>query len=338
MAARTLARIAAALVANGRDPDTPVAVIEWGTYPSQVTIETTLDGAQRPEVASKVEPPAVVVVGRVASLRRQLAWFERRPLFGKRIVVTRPRAQSASLAAHLEALGADVIELPTIEIKPLADTAKLDAALRRLGSYDWVVFTSANGVKACFERLEALGRDARAFGGVKLATIGQATARELGAHGLAPDRVPDDFTSAGILKAFSRRRIEGKRFLLPRADIAPDELPKALRARGARVTCVAAYVTAHPDLDEHVLESLATGRVDMVTFTSSSTVRGFVEAIRRTKHWTVPSNVVYGSIGPETTRSAERHGLHVAVEAATHTADGLVEAVVAYYEKAGDTA
>jgi uroporphyrinogen III methyltransferase/synthase len=337
MAARNLSKIADALVDNGRDPATPVAVVKWGTHPTQATIETTLDGARRPEVAAQIEPPAVVVVGRVASLRQQLAWFERRPLFGKRIVVTRPRAQSASLAAQLEALGADVIELPTIEISPLADTARLDAALRRLGSYDWVIFTSVNGVKACFERLGALGRDARAFGGVKVAAVGEATARELGTRGLVADLVPDDFTSVRIVKALGRR-ITGKRFLLPRADIAPDELPKALRARGARVRCVDAYATTHSDLDERVLEALAAGRVDMVTFTSASTVRGFVEGISRTKHWTPASKVVYGSIGPETTRAAEAHGLRVAVEAATHTADGLVEAVVAYFEHARETA
>jgi uroporphyrinogen III methyltransferase/synthase len=330
MAARNLAKIAAALVDNGRDPATPVAVIEWGTHPSQATIETTLDGARRPAVAAQVEPPAVVVVGRVASLRQQLAWFERKPLFGKRIVVTRPRAQSAALAAQLEALGADVIELPTIEIRPLADTAKLDAALRRLGSYDWVIFTSVNGVRACFERLAALGRDARAFGSVKLAAIGEATARELGAHGLVADLVPEDFTSAGIVEALGRR-IAGKRFLLPRADIAPDELPRALRAKGARVTCVAAYATAHP-------ETLAAGGVDMVTFTSSSTVRGFIEGIGRTKCWTPASNLVYGSIGPETTRTVEACRMHVAVEAATHTADGFVEAIVAYFGHARETA
>ena len=334
MGARNLAQIAEALIGNGRDPQTPVAIVKWGTYPRQTTLETTLDEARRPDVARDVQPPVVVVVGEVAALRERLKWFEKKPLFGKRIVVTRPRAQAPALARRLEEFGAETIEFPAIRIEPLADFRKLDVALRRLGSYDWVIFTSANGVRACFERLVVLGKDARAFGGVKAGAIGEATARELEGHGLVPDLVPEEYTSEAIGAAFKRRRIKGMRFLLPRADIAPDELPKALRARGARVTCVAAYRTVRGKPDKNVAEALAAGGVDLVTFTSASTVRGFVELAARTNGPPLPSNVLYAAIGPETAKAAEAHGLAVAIEAETHTVAGLVEAIVRYVQRA----
>ncbi len=331
MGAKNLAKIADTLVRNGRDPNTPVAIISWATYPRQVTLETTLSEAGNAAFAQGIRPPVVVVVGEVAALRSTLQWLEKKPLFGKRIVVTRPRVQSASLARRLEELGAETIEFPTIRIKPLADSKRLDAAIRRLSSYDWVIFTSANGVTACFERLAALGRDARAFGGVKVGAIGEATARALQAAGIVPDLVPREFTSRGIAEAFKSRRIRGMRFLLPRADIAPDELPKTLRAAGARVTCVAAYRTVQEKPDRAIAELLVAGRVDMVTFTSSSTVHGFVESAVRIAKGPLPSNIMYASIGPETTRAVETHGLSVAVEAETHTVAGLVGAIADFF-------
>jgi len=340
MGAGNLAAIAEVLVKNGRDPATPVAIINWATYPRQATLETTLDEARRAGFATKVRPPVVVVVGEVAALRARLKWFENRPLFGKRIVVTRPRGQAASLAQRLEELGAEVIEFPTIRIRPLDDPRKLDAALRRLGSYDWVIFTSVNGVKACFERIAALGKDARAFAGAKVGAIGEATAGELQRAGIVPDLVPDVFSSRGVAEAFKRRRIKGMRFLLPRADIAPDELPAALRARGARVTCVAAYRTVRGTPEKKAAETLAAGRADAVVFTSSSTVRAFVEMAPRTARridgHRLSSGGVYASIGPETTRTAVAHGLTVAIEAGTHTVPGLVEAIAGYFARAGD--
>lgn len=336
MGAGNLAGIAEALVRNGRDPATPVAIINWGTYPRQETLESTLDEARRAAFAKKIRPPVVVVVGEVAALRGRLRWFENRPLSGKRIVVTRPRAQSASLVQRLEELGAEVIEFPAIRIGPLDDPRKLDAALRRLGSYDWVVFTSVNGVRACFERVSALGKDARAFAGVKVGAIGEATAGELQRAGIVPDLVPDAFSSRGLAEAFKRRRIKDMRFLLPRADIAPDDLPGALRAGGARVTCVAAYRTVRGKPEKKVVEMLAAGRADAVVFTSSSTVRGFVEMARRIGGCLVSSEGVYASIGPETTGTAAAHGLPVAIEAGTHTVLGLVEAIAGYFAGVGD--
>jgi uroporphyrinogen III methyltransferase/synthase len=334
MGARNLAQIADALVAGGRDPQTPLAVVNWGTYPRQTVLEVTLDEARRPDFAQKVQPPVVVVVGQVAALRGRLRWFERKPLFGKRIVVTRPWAQAAALARLLEELGAETIELPVIRVEPLADFRKLDAALRRLGSFDWAVFTSANGVRACFERLAALGKDARAFGGVRVAAIGEATAGELAGRGIVPDFVPAHYTSEAIAQAFRRRRIKGVRFLLPRADIAPDELPRALRAKGARVTAVAAYRTVQAKPEKNVVDALATAGADLVTFTSASTVRGFVELATRIGRRGLPSKLACASIGLETTKAAAAHGLEVAIEAETHTVAGLVEAIVSYFQRA----
>ena len=332
MGARNLQAIAQALLDNGRARGTPVACIEWATYPGQTVVQTTLAGAADPAVASTVQPPVIVVVGDVVSLRERLAWFEHKPLFGKRIVITRPRGQSAALADGLEALGAEVIEFPTIAIRPLRDQRKLDAALRRLGSYDWVLFTSVNGVRACFERLALLGKDARAFGSAKVAVIGEATGRALERHGVIPDLVPRDFTSSGLVEAFKGRRLRGKRFLLLRADVAPDELPRMLEARGARVTCVAAYRTVPAKRDKAATKMLAAGRVDMVAFTSSSTVRGFIRALKGIGEGTESSRIASASIGPETTRAAEGEKLAVRVEAKRHTIAGLIEAIRAFFE------
>lgn len=338
MGARNLAAIADALVRHGRAPSTPVAIVEWATYPFQVTVETTLDEARDPAFAQSIQPPVVVVVGDVAGLRDRLRWFERKPLFGKRIVVTRPRRQAASLVQQLEELGAEVIELPTIEIKPLKEFGKLDAALRRLGSYDWVVFTSVNGVAACFERLAAIGRDARAFGTARVAAIGEVTAAELVQRGIGPDLVPPTFTSAGLAEAFKRRRIRGKRILLLRADIASDELPNLLRQRGARVTTRTAYRTARARPDATVMQLLVDHPVNVVTFTSASTARAFAAMVGRTQRHRLASKIVYASIGPETTRAADSCGLKIAVEATTHTARGLVEALVGFVERERKTA
>ncbi|MBN1919097.1 MAG: uroporphyrinogen-III C-methyltransferase [Verrucomicrobia bacterium] len=332
MGARNLQAIAKALLDKGRSPRTPVACIQWATYPRQTVLQTTLVGAAGRAVAEKVQPPVIVVVGDVVSLRGKLEWFECKPLFGKRIAVTRPREQSPALADQLEALGADVIELPTIAIAPLRDCRRLDAALRRVGSYDWVVFTSVNGVRACFERLGVLGKDARAFGSTKMAAIGETTAHELGLHGLVPDLVPAAFTSNGLVEAFRGRSLRGKRFLLPRADIAPNELPRMLRARGANVTCVDAYRTLHPDPSTAAKDLTAAGGIDMVTFTSASTVRGYARMLGRIREGTISSNTASASIGPETSRAIEAHGFPVSVEAERHTVSGLVEAIAAFYE------
>jgi len=345
MGARNLATIAEALVRYGRAPSTPLAIVEWATYPFQVTVETTLDEARDPVFAQRIQPPVVVVVGDVAGLRGRLRWFERKPLFGKRIVVTRPRRQAASLVQQLEELGAEVIELPTIEIKPLKDFGKLDAALRRLGSCDWVVFTSVNGVGACFDRLAAMGRDARAFGTARVAAIGEVTAAELVQRGIRPDLVPPTFTSAGLAEAFKRRRIRGKRLLLLRADIAPDDLPSLLRERGARVRTVAAYRTVRARPGATAMQVLVDRPVDVVAFTSASTARAFAaiadrsrQEVGRTQRHRLASKIVYASIGPETTRAADSCALKIALEATTHTARGLVEAIVGFVEQERKTA
>ena len=334
MAAKNLDRIAETLIRHGRDPRTPVAIIAWGTTPHQATIETTLDETRDPAFAKEIRPPVVIVVGKVAALRGRLKWFEDKPLFGMRVVVTRPRAQSATLTHRLEALGAEVIELPTIAIKPLADTRTLDAAIGRLATYDWVVFTSVNAVRAFFGRLSALGKDARALGRAKVAAIGTATSRELQRSGIVANIAPPAFTSKGIAGAFKHRRLRGKRFLLPRADIAPVELPNLLQDRGARVTCVAAYRTSRPKPKKEIIEKLVAGGADVVTFTSASTARGFVELVGRIGKACLPSNMVYASIGPETTRAAVALGLAVEIEARTHTAAGLVEEIVNTFGRA----
>ena len=328
MGARRLDEIAAALVRYGRPADTPAAVVRWGTLPAQRAVYGTLaDIAQRAADAG-VGAPAVAVIGEVAQLGERLRWFDRAPLFGLRVLVTRPRQQMSALSRLLTEHGAEPVEAPAIEIAPVEDAAELDAALAALGTFDWVVFTSVNGVAAVFERFAALGRDARAFGGAQVAAVGSATAEALAERGIAADYVPRTFTTAAIADGFSGIDMRGKRVLLPRADIAPTNLADALRARGAEVASIAAYRTLKPpDADARTREALASGTIGAAAFTSSSAVRNLMEALDGDAR--LLDGVMIASIGPVTSAAAREAGLRVDVEAPVHTVPGLVEAMAA---------
>ena len=312
MGAGRLADIAALLVEGGRAPDTPVAAVRWGTHPHQRTVRSTLA-----QIASAgVEAPSAIVVGAVAAL--DLAWFERRPLFGRRIVITRAREQASGLRVRLEELGADVIELPTIAIEPIGFT------LPPLERYAWLVLTSANGVEAFFGRgLEASGLDARALAGVHVAAIGPGTAAALSRHGVRADLVPERFVAESLLDAFPPPAAPGTRVLLARAEQARDVLPDGLAEIGYRVEVLALYrtVTAQPDPAD--LERVRSGAIDAVTFTSSSTVENFCRVVGDLAE-VVPMVV---SIGPVTSAAAAANGLRVDVEADPHDIDGLVAAI-----------
>ena len=326
MGVKNLPHIVERLVSNGRSPQTPAAVVQWGTVPKQRTALGTLaDIAAR---AAGMEAPAILVVGEVAGLRPQLQWFENRPLFGRCVVVTRSRAQASDLCEQLEGLGAEVLEMPTIRIEPPADLAPLDEAIARLGSYDWVVFTSVNGVDAFFERLERAGKDARALPAV--AAIGPATSDRLNEHGIRPDCQPQRFTGVELVAALSAREpLGGRRILLPRAAEAPDAVPKGLADAGATVDEVPAYRTAiATSADEETVQRLLAGEVDFVTFTSSSTVRGFVQAVGAGRVPAMPAATRFVSIGPVTSETARELGLALAAEAAEHTIPGLVKAML----------
>jgi len=310
-----LPRIVARLLAGGLAPDTPAAAIRWGTRPEQHTVRATLATlADHP-----LESPSTIVIGRVAALN--LDWFESRPLFGRRVVVTRARDQASSLVARLCELGAEAIEVPAIEVHDAADGgAALAASAARVGSYDWVVLTSANGAT----RLLGAVHDARDLGGVLVAAIGPGTADVLRAGNVVADLIPERFVAEGLLDVFPAPPDTGGRVLIARAAVARDVLPDGLRAAGWTVDVVDAYRTVAAELTPAQLD--AASGADLVTFTSSSTVDRFVDAVGVDR---VPPLVA--SIGPVTSASATAHGLTVDIEATEHTVPGLVAAIASHF-------
>jgi uroporphyrinogen III methyltransferase/synthase len=329
MGVENLPRIVAQLRRSGWEARTPAAVIQQGTTPAQRTVVGTL--ADIAERAAGLEPPAVLVVGATVALRDALNWFERLPFFGKRVLVTRAREQAGKLAVDLAARGAEPVVLPTIAVRPLDSPEALDAALRHLGEFHWVLFTSANAVRAVWERVRALGLDARAFAGVRVGAIGTATAASLLEVGLQADFVPQRHTSAAILEEIGE--VRGMRILLPRSDIAPPDLAEGLRARGAQVEAVVAYRTVPAGPPREVVERVLEEGVDIATFTSSSTVANLAALVAPRSLEEVLQGAVVACIGPVTAQAARERGLHVDVVAPVHTEEGLVEALVAYFRQ-----
>jgi uroporphyrinogen III methyltransferase/synthase len=313
MGAGRVASIAQLLIEGGRAPDTPVAAVRWGTHPRQRTIRSTLARIG----AEVVEAPSAIVVGPVAAL--DLAWFERRPLFGRRVVVTRAREQASALHARLVDLGAEVIELPAITVKPL------EFELPNLSEYVWVVLTSANGVDAFFTRgLRARGLDARALAGVRVAAIGPGTAAALARFGVHADLVPERFVAEALVDAFPASTGKtAERVLLARAEQARDVLPVGLADKGYRVDVVPVYRTVTAEPDPADLERVRAADFDVVTFTSSSTVENFCRLVGP-----IEGEFSVVSIGPVTSATAVAAGLRVDVEADPHDIDGLVAAVL----------
>jgi len=313
MGAGSIGEIARRLVAGGRSPDTPVAAVRRGTYPDQRTVRATLATIGD----APVQAPSAIVIGDVAA--SDLAWFETRPLFGRRIVVTRAREQASALRSRLEQLGAEVLELPSIAIEPIAFT------LPSLGDYRWLVLTSANGVRALFERgLAPVGLDARALASLRVAAIGSGTAAALEARGVRPDLVPARFVAEALLDSFPAPAEPGERVLLARAEHARDVLPEGLAGQGYAVDVLALYRTVAAAPDSAAVEAVRAGAVDAITFTSSSTVANFCDLVGELPE---PQPLV-ASIGPVTSRAAVDRGLHVGAEGVEHTLDGLVGALV----------
>jgi uroporphyrinogen III methyltransferase/synthase len=333
MAARRLPAILEALQRHGLSPDTPAAVVRHGTLGSQQTIEATAGTlAAR---AGEVKPPAVLIVGEVVRARAGAAWFEQRPLLGRRIVVTRPRGQAGELARLFEEHGAEVVLFPTIAIGPPPDAEALDRAVRTVGSYDWCIFTSANGVRVFFERLAALRCDVRELAGVRLAAIGPETAGALERLMLRPAIVPAEYRAEGLLEAFAGVELAGRRVLLPRAAGARAVLPETLAARGAHVDEVIAYAAVPPpDADvEGMRNALHAGAIDVLTFTSSSTVERFVELIGADVLARGPRPLV-ACIGPITAATAAALRLPADVQPDDYTASALAAAVRDHFCKA----
>jgi uroporphyrinogen III methyltransferase/synthase len=330
MGAKSLPKICTKLIENGMPSDTPAATIQWGTMPAQRTVVSTLTRLAQDVATAGLGPPAITIIGKVVELRKTLAWVERRPLFGQTIVVTRTRHQASEISQKLEELGAAVIEAPTIELHEPTDLAAVDAALKRAGDFDWICFTSANGVTAARKRLAELGSDARAFGNAKLAAIGSATAeaieRELC---LKVDLCPASFVAEALAEEFLKRnQVSGRRFLLLRADIARPLLRERLIENGAAgVSDVAIYETRPAkDLPPGLLEALDAGRINWITFSSSSTVKNFLSLLGPDYRNRI-SRAKLASIGPVTTATLREAGLSPAADARTFNIDGLIDAI-----------
>ena len=327
MGVGNLPKIVEQLLSHGRPADTPVALVRWGTRPDQRTVSGTLSNIVERVRSAGLRPPAVTVVGAVAGLRERLRWFEERPLFGQRVLVTRTRQQASALSARLRALGAEAVELPTIEIAPPEGWARLDGAVARVSGYDWVIFTSVNGVAAFWERLVHAGLDARKLHGVRLAAIGPATAAALESHGVAADYMPDEYVAEAI--AAGMGNVRALRVLLPRADIARPALADLMRSAGAEVIEVAAYRTVRPEVDARELRTLLES-VTVATFTSSSTVRnlGAMAQDAGLDLSQALAGVTVACIGPITAETARGMGLGVHAMAEEYTIEGLVQALV----------
>jgi uroporphyrinogen III methyltransferase/synthase len=323
MGVKRLGQNAASLIAAGRDPEEPAAAIERGTWPGQRTVSATLGTIADAVEREAVKAPALIVVGEVARRREQLAWLERRPLHGRRVVVTRARAQASGLAATLRGLGAEVVELPAIRIEPRTDSDEVKRVAGGVGAYDLLCLTSPNGVRLIFEAMGAAGLDARALAGVTVAAIGPGTARALAERGVLADVVPERFVAEGLIEALEDEEVAGARVLVARAAEARDVLLDALRERGAEVDVVALYETVREQPGEAEIEQ-AQG-ADYVTFTSSSTVTNLTEALGDR----FPTDARIVSIGPITSETIRARGLEVHVEAERHDIDGLLDALLA---------
>jgi uroporphyrinogen III methyltransferase / synthase len=322
MGVKRLAQNAASLIEAGRDANEAAAAIERGTWPGQRTVEATLGTIAEAVAREEIKAPALIIVGEVAKRREQLAWLEHRPLHGRRVVVTRARAQASGLAATLRELGAEVVELPAIRIEPQIESEEVRRVAGALGIYELICLTSPNGVRLLFEAMENAGVDARALAGVTVAAIGPGTARALAERGVLADVVPERFVAEGLIEALEDQEVAGARVLIARAAEARDVLPDALRERGAEVDVVALYETVREQPGEEEIEAAQSG--DYVTFTSSSTVTNLITALGDR----FPENSRIVSIGPITSESVRAAGLEVDVEAVRHDVDGLISALL----------
>ena len=335
MGVENLPHITKNLIQHGRSADTPAAVIRWGTKPEQRVLITTVGQAAAAVAEAGLKPPAIFIVGEVVNLREKLAWFDQRLLFGKTVLVTRAREQASILTAELEALGAQCIEAPAIKLVPPENYDELDAAIEQLHSYDWLIFTSVNGVEHFFDRLHSGKKDSRSLGKTRIAAIGAQTAAMLKKYGILADIVPLEFRAEGIVEALTGRIEAGMTVLIPRALVARDILPEKLREMGAKVDVVPVYRTLTADTDGKMLaEKLKSKEIELVTFTSSSTVTNLLDLLGA-QGTELLKNAKVACIGPITADTCLEHGITPNVIAEEYTIKGMVKAIVAMYEEDG---
>ncbi|TCS83471.1 uroporphyrinogen-III C-methyltransferase [Tepidibacillus fermentans] len=316
------------LIEHGRDENTPIALIRYGTRVEQKTVVGTLkDIVQRVEEA-KLTSPAIIIIGEVVTLREKLQWFEKKPLFGKRILVTRARSQASELSSLIQELGGEPVEFPVIKIVPPKDSSGYNQAIQQLEQFDWVIFTSVNGVQSFFDKLKEMRVDIRKMTKARIAAIGPKTAQLLEEKGLIVDVLPQEFRAEGLLDSIKDQLQPAQKVLLPRADIARKILPEQLREKGLEVVEIDAYETViDAENKDEILELLKEKKIDIITFTSSSTVRNFVEAFKEEPLQELLEGVTLASIGPITTDTATSLGLNVTVTADEYTIPGLVKAI-----------
>ena len=334
MGVKNLPNITRNLIDHGKSADTPVALIQWGTTSSQKTVTGTLDKIAEKARTAGIKAPAIIVIGDVVHLRNKLKWFEQRPLLGKRIVVTRARQQASDLVGLLSDLGAECLEYPTIKIMPPKDLEPVKQAVENLSAYDWIVFTSVNGVDYFFEQLFAAGKDVRALGRMKTAAIGPATAGRLREFGLTSDIIPKTYRAESVIEAFKDQQLKDKKILLPRAAAARPILPKELKKMGAEVEEIPAYETLKvTESTDDLVQQLEDRRIDLITFTSSSTVKNFKALLPSENFKKLIQGVTIASIGPITTDTASELGFEVHITADSYTIPGLVDAILQHYQK-----
>jgi uroporphyrinogen III methyltransferase / synthase len=331
MGVKNLRQIADNLMANGKAPQTPAAVIRWGTTGDQETVTGILEDIAATAEEKHISPPAILVVGQVVALRDKLNWFERKPLFGKGIVITRPDTQTEEFSALLQSYGARVIHFPTIRIVPPETHDALDRAIEHLSYYQWIIFTSANGVSFFMKRLRELGKDIRDLKGVRICAIGPATASKIENAGIRVDLVPDAFISEGVVRAFRDVYIKGDKVLLPRAETARDIIPEGLVKLGAKVDVVTVYRTVASEADRAELETLLReNKLDVITFTSPSTVTHFMDIMGG--EFIPPAQVRIACIGPVTAAAVKKAGLKIDIMQEIYTVPALVEAIAEYFK------
>lgn len=325
MGVKNLPMIAENLMNNGRAADTPVALVRWGTRCNQQSMVSTLENVAEDAAAQGFKAPSIIIVGGVCSLHDKLTWFEKKPMLGKGVVVTRAREQASGLVNILRGHGACVYEFPTISVEHLDDYAEVETAILQLARYDWLVFTSVNGVKFFWEQLQEIGLDSRILAGLEVAAIGPATADALRERGINPDFVPEKYVAEHVVEGLLAREIQGKSVLIPRAKVAREVLPDELKKAGCEVRILPVYETrlAGSDVDE-VRAALDAGKIEYVTFTSSSTVQNFFE-LMPAEEFKKYEGVKIASIGPVTTKTVHEYGFTVDVKPEDYTIPGLVE-------------
>ncbi|QGU94318.1 uroporphyrinogen-III C-methyltransferase [Clostridium bovifaecis] len=326
MGIANLYKICTNLIERGKDKNTPVALINWATTPNQKVVEGTLENIYKRAIDEKIESPTLIVVGEVVNLRRELNFFENKPLFGKNIVVTRPRAQSSELVERIMNLGGNPIEFPTIKIEEIRPNEALDKEIENINEYSYIIFTSENGVKVFFDRLLELGFDGRRLGNLKVVAIGPATSKALRDRGIIADIIPKRFVGEAIVEELQEILSKEDKILIPRASEAREYLVKKLRKICSVVECKT-YETIKGEVDkEEILEFLNEDKIDYITFTSSSTVKNFFEIIGVEKQDRLKDAKLI-SIGPITSKAIESFGLKVYKEASEYTINGVIKAI-----------